>query len=168
MVYYRRDYSPGASYFFTLTLIDRQSAYLTKYISNLSDAFRIIRAKSNFITHAMVVLPDHLHCLWQLPLDDSDYSNRIRLIKTHFTQSLLRLNIPLKKNVRGNVNLWQTRFWEHRIRDEKDFQMHVDYIHYNPVKHGYVNAPIEWPYSSIHRYIKKDLISKNWGGAVSG
>ena len=136
MVRYRRDYSPDACYFFTLTLLDRQSDYLTKHISHLSNAFRAVQAKANFITHALVVLPDHIHCIWQLPFNDSEYSKRIRLIKTCFTKSLLQLNIPLKKNERGNINLWQTQFWEHRIRDDRDLQTHVDYIHYNPVKHG--------------------------------
>ncbi|MBL7481332.1 REP-associated tyrosine transposase [Legionella bononiensis] len=162
MVHYRRDYSPGASYFFTLTLIDRQSKYLTDHINYLGNAFRSVKVKLNFITRAIVVLPDHIHCIWQLPLNDSDYSKRIRLIKTHFTQSLLDLNIYLEKNARGNVNLWQTRFWEHRIRDNIDLQTHVDYIHYNPVKHGYVKKPLDWPYSSIHRYIKKGLMNKTW------
>ncbi|CEG57775.1 REP-associated tyrosine transposase [Legionella fallonii] len=165
MVRYRRDYSPGASYFFTLILLDRQSNYLTKYINHLSNAFRTVRAKANFTTHAIVVLPDHIHCIWQLPFDDSEYSKRIRLIKTYFTQSLLKLNIPLKKNNRGNVNLWQNRFWEHRIRDDGDLQTHVDYIHYNPVKHGYVKSPIEWPYSTIHRFIKNGVIDDTWGAS---
>jgi putative transposase len=163
MLRYRRDYSPGASYFFTLTLLDRQSDHLTKHIDHLSNAFRTVRAKANFITHALVVLPEHLHCIWQLPSDDSEYSERIRWIKTYFTQALLQLNIPLKKNKRGNVNLWQTRFWEHRIRDDRDFQTHVDYIHYNPLKHGYVKNPVEWPYSTIHRFIKNRGINDTWG-----
>ena len=111
MVRYRRDYSPDACYFFTLTLLDRQSDYLTKHISHLSNAFRAVQAKANFITHALVVLPDHIHCIWQLPFNDLEYSKRIRLIKACFTKSLLPLNIPLKKNERGNINLWQTRFW---------------------------------------------------------
>jgi len=153
----------GASYFFTLALLDRQSDFLTKYINHLMKAFRRVRAKDNFITYALVVLPDHMHCIWQLPGDDSEYSKRIRLIKTYFTQALLQLNVPLKKNHRGNVNLWQTRFWEHRIKDDRDLQTHVDYIHYNPVKHGYVTSPAEWPYSTIHRYIKNGMIDETWG-----
>ena len=125
MVNYRRDYSPGASYFFTLALIDRKSRYLTNHIDCLRNAFQAIKLKSHFITHAIVILPEHFHCVWQLPENDSDYLQRIRLIKTHFTQSLLLLNIPLQKNSRGNVKLWQTRFWEHRIRDDKDLKAHV-------------------------------------------
>jgi putative transposase len=136
---------------------------LTKYIKHLSNAFRKVKAKADFTTHAIVILPDHIHCKWQLPFDDSDYSKRIRLIKTYFTQSLLQQEIPLKKNKRGTVNLWQTRFWEHRIRDDKDLQIHVDYIHYNPVKNGYIQKPVEWPYSTIHRYIKMGVVDAAWG-----
>ncbi|MBA2648897.1 MAG: transposase [Legionella sp.] len=163
MVKYRRDYSPGACYFFTLTLMDRQSSHLTTHIGLLGNAFRTIHTKLNFITHAIVVLPDHIHCIWELPENDSDYSKRIRMIKTIFTQSLLQLHIPLQKNTRGNVILWQPRFWEHRIRNAQDLQTHVDYIHYNPVKHGYVKKPIDWPHSSIHKYIKKGVITESWG-----
>ena len=163
MVNYRRDYSPGASYFFTLALINRKAHYLTQYIDYLGHAFRAIKLKSHFITEAIVILPDHLHCIWKLPKNDSDYSQRIRLIKTQFTQSVLQLNIPVQKNTRGDVNLWQSRFWEHRIRDEQDLETHVDYIHYNPVKHGYVKKPVDWSHSSIHQYIRKGLIIESWG-----
>ncbi|WP_065235843.1 REP-associated tyrosine transposase, partial [Legionella worsleiensis] len=120
-------------------------------------------AKTHFMTHALVVLPEHLHCIWQLPVDDTEYSKRIRLIKTYFTQALIALNIPLKKNKRGTINLWQARFWEHRIRNDEDYRIHVDYIHFNPVKHGYVSKPVEWPYSTIHRFIKNGVIDEGWG-----
>jgi putative transposase len=163
MVNYRRDYTPGAVYFFTLTLKDRKATYLTTYISNLGQAFRYARGKSNFVTEAIVVLPDHLHFLWQMAAGDSNYSKPIRFIKTHFTQALLNLNIPLIKNPQGNYTLWQNRFWEHRIRNEHDLQTHIDYIHYNPVKHRYAVKPVDWPYSSIHRYIRLGLIDDKWG-----
>lgn len=164
MVNYRRDYTPGAIYFFTLTLKDRKATYLTTYISNLGEAFRHARTKSNFTIKAIVVLPDHIHFLWEMPVNNSNYSTSIRLIKTHFTHALLHLNIPLIKNSRGYYNLWQNRFWEHRIRDENDLQNHVDYIHYNPVKHGYVLKPADWCHSSIHRFIKQGIIDEEWGG----
>ena len=89
---------------------------------------------------------------------------RWRLIKTGFTQGIINKKIDLVKNNRGEYNLWQKRYWEHRIRDENDLQKHVDYIHYNPVKHGYVLAAKDWPYSSMHRYIKLGIISEGWGG----
>ncbi len=160
MVNYRRDYNNGALYFFTLTLQNRQSTYLTNHIALLGDAFRYVRTKSYFTTHAIVVLPDHLHVIWQLPLDNSNYSLCWKLIKTRFTQGLINKGMSVSKNHRGEYNLWQKRFWEHRIRDENDLQKHVDYIHYNPVKHGYVLTPSDWLYSSIHRYINWVLYLK--------
>lgn len=66
-------------------------------------------------------------------------------------------------NVKGEQAIWQRRFWEHRIRDETDFAHHVDYIHYNPVKHGLVSRPVDWPYSSIHRAIRQGMIPPDWG-----
>ena len=163
MVNYRRDYTNGALYFFTLTLQNRSSTDLTSHINILGDALRHVRKKSYFTTHAIVVLPDHLHVIWELPCNDADYSVRWRLIKTHFTKRLMQQKSGLQKNQRGEYNVWQKRFWEHRIRDDKDFQNHVDYIHYNPVKHGYVSTPSAWLYSSIHRYIHLGVISANWG-----
>lgn len=162
MVNYRRDYTQGATYFFTLVLQNRHSTYLTTYIDELGKAFRDIRAKAYFTTEAIIVLPDHLHTIWTLPEDNSDYSLRWRLIKTRFTQALINKKIPLIKNKRGDSNLWQKRFWEHRIRDEEDFQKHVDYIHYNPVKHGYSLMAKDWPYSSIHRFINLGIIPTDW------
>ena len=114
-------------------------------------------------THAIVVLPEHLHVIWQLAEDDCNYSRWWRFIKTRFTQELLRHGVPLVKNKREEYNLWQKRFWEHRIRDDIDMQKHVDYIHYNPVKHGYTSKPEDWPYSSIHQYIKRDILPQHWG-----
>ena len=124
---------------------------------------RQIRSKAQFTTHAIVVLPDHLHVIWQLPDGDCNYSQRWRFIKTRFTQELLHQKVPLVKNKRGEYNLWQKRFWEHRIRDDNDMQRHINYIHYNPVKHGYSSKPENWPYSSIHQYIKRGKLPKHWG-----
>lgn len=163
MVNYRRDYTQGATYFFTLALYDRKATYLTTHISNLGAAFRHVRTKSNFITEAIIVLPDHLHFLWKMPENDTNYSKSIRLIKTHFTRALINLEIPLTKNTKGTYHLWQDRFWEHRIKNDLDYHNHIAYIHYNPVKHGYVTRPNDWPHSSIHRYIKNEWISENWG-----
>jgi len=163
MVNYRRDYTSGATYFFTLTLQDRRSTYLTTYSALLGKAFRNVREQYGFNTKAIVVLPDHLHFIWHMAETEHDYSIPIRLIKTQFTKSLLSMAIPLAKNARGDVNLWQKRFWEHRIRNEEDLQKHVDYVHYNPVKHGYVNKAVDWSYSSIHFYIKNGILKPDWG-----
>ncbi|MGQ3891323.1 REP-associated tyrosine transposase [Legionella sp. CNM-4043-24] len=163
MVNYRRDYTSGATYFFTLALQNRQSTCLTTHIHLLGDAFRHVRRREGFITHAIVVLPEHMHVIWELPSDDSDYSLRWRLIKTRFTQGVIRQQFPIGKNKKGACDLWQKRFWEHRIRDEDDMRVHTDYIHNNPVKHGYVNTPEDWPYSSIHRYIRQGVLPEHWG-----
>lgn len=154
MVNYRRDYTRGAFYFFTLTLQNRQATYLTTYIEALEKAFRDIRKKAFFTTHAIVILQDHLHVIWELPIDDCNYSMRWRLIKTRFIQELVALKVPCIKNKLGTSNVWQHHFWEHKIKNDEDFKKHIDYIHYNPVKHGYVKKVTDWRYSSIHRYIK--------------
>lgn len=163
MVSYRRDYTPGAAYFFTLTLKNRRADYLTTNINALKQAYYSVKQKYNFSTKAFVILPDHIHLLWKMQQDESNYSTPIRLIKTKFSNALLKMELPLFKNSAGKVNLWQNRFWEHRIKDEEDYQYYIDYIHYNPVKHGYVHKASDWPYSSIHHYINIGMLSSNWG-----
>ena len=165
MVQYRRDKTPGGTYFFTLALQDRTSALLTEHIGLLGAAFKRARRNNPFITKAMVVLPEHLHVVWQLPDDDLDYSKRWRQVKTFFTRALIKQGVVLEKNARTEYNLWQKRFWEHRIRDDVDLEQHVNYIHYNPVKHGLVRMPCEWKFSTIHRYIKHGLLPKDWGAS---
>lgn len=166
MVHYRRDYTRGAVYFFTLTLQNRQATYLTTHIDALGKAFRDIRKKAFFTTHAIVILPDHLHVIWELPIDDCNYSMRWRLIKTRFTQELIALKVPNIQTNFGASNLWQHRFWEHKITNDTDLQRYIDYIHYNPVKHGHVKKATDWAHSSIHRYIKEKLLSHDWGGYI--
>jgi len=125
--------------------------------------------KRPFVIDAVVILPEHLHCIWTLPPFDADFSTRWRLIKTWFTKHCenkykVKPNPSRIKN--GEPAIWQLRYWEHLLRDELDFEHHVNYIHYNPVKHGYVNKPSDWKYSSFHRYVKQSIIADNWG--VSG
>ncbi|MDR3442042.1 MAG: transposase [Legionella sp.] len=163
MVNYRRDFTPGGTYFFTVTLGDRRSNLLVTHIHYLGDAFRAAQKKAPFEMSAFVILPEHLHVIWKLPENDFDYTRRWHLVKAHFTQALRKSGVPLIANKRGEYNLWQKRFWEHRIRDELDYQRHIDYIHYNPVKHGLVAYPVDWNYSSVHRFIKQGIIDKNWG-----
>ncbi len=162
MVQYRRYRIAGGIYFFTVALHNRKSNYLTKYIQQLGAAIRHVKRLHAFKTIAMVVLPDHLHAMWELPVNDDNYSLRWRCIKTAFAKNLRNCGVKIQKN-RFNENcLWQRRFWEHVIRDDKDYERHVDYIHYNPVKHKLVNSPIEWPYSTFHRYVREGTLSKNW------
>ncbi len=154
---YRRVWQSGGCYFFTVVTYQRQALLVqNEYIHCLREAFHHIRKKRPFIIDAIVVLPDHLHCIWRLPHDDADYAIRWRLIKHFVTR---RIN----KNHATKVKIWQMRYWEHCLRDENDWQNHMDYIHYNPVKHGYVLSPLEWPYSSFGREVENGRYDKSWG-----
>ncbi|KTD35414.1 Transposase IS200 like protein [Legionella moravica] len=163
MVHVRRDFTPGGTYFFTLALRNRKSQLLTHHIDLLGEAFRKIKQKYPFCMEAIVVLPDHIHTVWKLPANDFNYSLRWHQIKSYFTKSLIKERVKITKDHRGEYFLWQRRFWEHRIRDESDLQAHIDYIHFNPVKHGYVSSAKEWPYSSFHRYVQNGVLPENWG-----
>ena len=163
MVNFRRNFAPAATYFFTVTLRNRRSAVLTDHIDLLGRSFRDVRAKYPFDTKAIVVLPDHLHALWTLPDGDTDYPRRWQGVKSRFTRALAKAGVPLTKDERGEYRLWQRRFWEHTIVDERDLQSHLDYIHYNPVKHGLVGRAADWPHSSFHRYAQAGWFDENWG-----
>lgn len=162
MVYYRRNRVPGGTYFFTATLANRRSRNLIEHINDLRASFRAVRRERPFQIEAIVVLPDHLHTVWTLPENDLDYPARWRAIKSQFTRRIRTRSVRLKANSRGEYDLWQRRYWEHTIRNEDDLQKHVDYIHYNPVKHGLVNRVTEWPYSSFHRYVRLGWLSQDW------
>ncbi|RUR20673.1 transposase [Legionella sp. km535] len=101
---------------------------------------------------------------WELPEGDLVYSTRVRQLKTYYSQEIQLLGIPLLKNARDEYNLWQRRFWEHRVRDESDLSTHIDYIHFNPVKHGLVQKVIDRPYSSFQNYARQEMLPNNWGG----
>lgn len=162
---YKRIRIPGATYFFTVNLAERHgNDLLTKHVAVLREAFRVTKLAHPFTIEAMVVLPDHLHCLWQLPPEDSDFPMRWRLIKAYFSKMLARDEHVSASRVRkGERGIWQRRYWEHAIRDERDLQNHLDYIHYNPVKHGHVTRAIDWPYSSFHRFVARGAYPENWG-----
>ena len=163
MATFRRSITPGATYFFTVVTYRRQ-AVLTDppCYRALREAFRKTKLSHPFAVEALV-LPDHLHCIWTLPLNDADYSTRWRLIKTRFARNVpTGERLSARRHKAGERGIWQRRFWEHAVRDEKDFAAHVDYIHYNPVKHGHVRAAVDWPYSSIHRYIERGDLGKDW------
>ena len=146
---YRRHYVAGGSYFFTVNLYNRKQILLTDHIDLLRDSVRKVKKKYPFEIVAWVVLPDHMHCIWTLPEGCSDFSIRWRLIKLQFSKGVA-ISASSTVNHRRERQIWQRRFWEHTLRDAYDMQRHVDYIHYNPVKHGYVSNVQEWPYSSIH------------------
>ena len=162
MVNYRRAQEPGGTFFFTVTLHDRSSTLLTKYVDQLRLAFRETQLKRPFKIDAIVILPDHLHCLWTLPPGEGDYSGRWRSIKSCFVRKLRKSGLKVGINAKGEADIWQRRFWEHQIRDDKDFEAHVNYIHINPVKHGLVKNVIDWPWSSFHEYVRKGLLDGNW------
>lgn len=166
MVNYRRNYIEGGKYFFTVTLKDRRSQLLLKEIDLLRESMKVTRLRYPYSIEAIVILPDHIHAIWQLPDNDANYSLRWRKIKSYFSRGLLKRGYYLKTNNRGEYNIWQRRFWEHTITDEKDFEAHVDYIHYNPVKHGLVDRVLDWAYSSFHRYVREKLLPANWGAPM--
>ncbi len=161
---YRRYRVPGGTYFFTVNLLERYpNDLLVRYIENLRLAVRSIREKWTFHIDAWVVLPDHMHCIWTLPPGDDDFTNRWRLIKQGFSKTLPKMERRSEVRLaRGERGIWQRRFWEHAIRDDKDFAAHVDYCHLNPVKHGYVKRPVEWPYSTFHKYVERGIYTPEW------
>jgi putative transposase len=164
MVRYRRNVLPGGSFFFTLTLADRRASILVDHIDALRAAFRRARSERPFAVDAIVVLPDHLHAILTLPEDDANYGGRWRLIKTLFSNSVLSAGLAVPRHRNGELALWQRRFWEHTIRDETDYARHVDYIHFNPVKHGLVPRVRDWPHSSFHRYVRRGVLPRDWAG----
>ena len=165
---YRRANVPGATYFFTVNLQDRQSQLLTDHIDALRNAFRTVQIRYPFEIIAMVVMPEHLHSIWQLPEGDVDFSLRWSLIKAAFSKALPKQeNISSSRERKRERGIWQRRFWEHMIRDDDDLEKHVAYLHYNPVKHGYVDNASDWPYSSLHQFVEKGLHDTSWGDNVS-
>jgi putative transposase len=164
---YRRINAPGGTFFFTLVTYERRQVFGEEQaVSLLRNAFRSVLQKHPFTIEAAVVLPDHLHMIWRLPENDGDYATRWRLIKSHFTHHWEgNRDIPTNasRQLKGERAVWQRRYWEHLIRDDRDWQQHVEYIHYNPVKHGIARAPVDWKYSSFHTFMKQGLYSPDWG-----
>lgn len=164
---YRRTKIAGGTYFFTLVTHQRQP-FLTQSgnIEQLRLAFRTVKARHPFDIDAIVILPDHLHCLLTLPAEDFDYSTRWRLIKGYFSRHCQIYTSQLvspSRQQKGEKTIWQRQFWEHYIRNEEDFQHHFDYIHFNPVKHGLVETVKDWDYSSFHRCVAQGIYSQDWG-----
>ncbi len=169
---YRRAIAPGGTFFFTV-VTDRRRPILAsaEAVDALREAFRSVRRSRPFEIDAIVVMPDHLHCIWTLPPGDVDFSTRWRLVKTGFTKhcpDILRRAPDTARLTRGEQAVWQHRYWEHQIRDEADFARHVDYIHYNPVRHGLARAVLDWPYSSFGRYVEAGVYASDWGGGPVG
>ena len=163
MVNYRRNRLKGGTYFFTVNLRKRKTKWLTIHIELLREAFRKTIEKYPFYIDAIVILPDHIHTIWTLPEGDDNYPQRWRSIKSQFTRSLKTKERKLSKNKRGEYAVWQHRYWEHTIKNNNDLQRHIDYIHYNPVKHKHVANVSDWQYSSFHQYVAKGKLPANWG-----
>jgi putative transposase len=160
---YRRANAAGGTYFFTINLADRSRRLLVERVNDLRIAVRDVKRRHPFEIVAWVVLPDHLHAVWGLPQADADFSTRWMLIKAGFSRRLEHgESIRESRRRRGERGIWQRRFWEHQIRDEDDLQRHIDYVHINPVKHRHANRASEWPYSSIHRYIRAGQMTADW------
>jgi len=158
---YRRAFSAGGCFFFTLVTYKRYKYFSDeKNICLLRNAFRHVKNNHPFEIDAIVVLPDHIHTIWHLPKDDSNYSLRWRLIKNYVST-----HIDTMSNHRKEKGIWQRRFWEHSIRSENDWHNHIDYIHYNPVKHGYTDHPGNWKYSSYSNALNKGWYDKSWGNS---
>jgi putative transposase len=166
---YRRVKSPGSNYFFTLVTHNRRPILCEpENINLLRDSFKRVIQQHPFVIDAIVILPEHLHCLWTLPPGDADFSTRWRLIKSWFSRrcdSQYQGQVSASRRSKNERAIWQRRFWEHLIRDEQDFNHHVDYIHYNPVKHGLVLSPKDWQYSSFDRYVKRGVYDLDWGNS---
>ncbi|NVO16174.1 MAG: transposase [Rhodoplanes sp.] len=164
---YRRAFVPGGCWFFTVTLLDRRTSLLTDHMDRLRDAARLVRSRHPFEIDALVVLPDHLHAVWTLPDGDTDFPVRWSRIKAEFSRGLPHFEIrdPVRRR-RGERGIWQRRYWEHLIRDERDYARHVEYCWINPVKHGLVDRVRDWPFSWFHRDVRAGLISEDWAGDV--
>jgi putative transposase len=162
---YRRNFLLGGSYFFTVNLADRRLGLLAENIGLLREAFRSVRARHPFTIDAAVVLPDHLHMIWALPKDDADFALRWRLIKSAFARGLPRgERISASRAGKGERGIWQRRYWEHTLRDQDDFARHLDYIHFNPVKHGHAARVRDWPHSSFRCWVRLGVYSEDWAG----
>jgi putative transposase len=166
---YRRSLLAGGTYFFTVVMYRRQSILCDEILRTaLRAAIESVRINRPFTIDAWVLLPDHLHCIWTLPEMDTDFSTRWMMIKrkvslacsAHYRRADW---ITSSKQKHRESTIWQRRFWEHQIRDETDYAHHLDYLHYNPVKHGLVSQVKNWPYSSFHRHVERGIYDEEWG-----
>lgn len=163
---YRRVWHPGGTYFFTVNLHQRHNNdLLTRHIDVLRKAVAKVRQRHAFSIHGWVVLPEHLHCVLELPAEDHDFSDRWRLIKSEFSKALPKEEaISASRRRHHERGIWQRRYWEHLIRNEDDFRLHMDYLHFNPVKHGWVKQVGDWPHSTFHRLVAAGVYPADWGG----
>ena len=174
MPQYRRLYIPGGVYFFTVVTFERKPIFNNPRACELFHSIWLdVRRRLPFHIDAFCLLPDHIHCIWRLPDGDSDFSIRWREIKRLFTRTYLKRIGPdgyrnASRRHKREAAVWQRRFWEHAIRDQGDYNRHVAYIHFNPVKHGLVKRVGDWPWSSTHRFMEIGVVDPDWGGVDLG
>jgi REP-associated tyrosine transposase len=162
---YRRVKIEGGRFFFTVALADRSSDLLLRHIDRARRAYAVVQGRRPFETVAICILPDHLHALWQLPEGHTDYPSRWSVFKSIFSRGLPAApERSASKIAKREKGIWQRRYWEHAIRDDADFERHIDYIHYNPVKHRLVTRVADWPHSSFHRYVEEGILPRDWAG----
>lgn len=167
---YHRIKEKGGTYFFTVVTFSRKPILTNEPVrAALREGIQEVRQTLPFAIEAWVLLPDHLHTIWTLPENDDNFASRWAIIKRTVSKRCgaldeTRGSITDSLSKRRERGVWQRRYWEHLIRDEVDLQRHLDYIHWNPVKHGYVKRVIDWPYSTFHRLVSKGLYSPEWGG----
>jgi len=171
---YKRAFAAGGTFFFTVVTYGRRPILTSATaISHLREAFLREMHFHPFKVDAIVILPDHMHCIWTLPAGDARFSMRWSAIKGHFTRLYLsngrkQLHCNSSRATRGEQAVWQRRFWEHVIRDDRDYQEHMDYIHYNPVRHGHAECPHGWPHSSFRRFVQRRIYAESWQCACRG
>jgi putative transposase len=167
MPQYIRAFLPGGTFFFTVALLQRHRKLLTEHIDDLRAVFEAARQRRPFTVEAIVILPDHLHCIWTLPAGDADFSGRWHDIKARFAAKIPQgERLSARRQSKGERGIWQRRFWEHVIRDEGDYERHVHYIHYNPVKHGHAARVADWPYSSFHHFVQRGIYDLDWAADI--
>ncbi len=171
---WRRAIVPGGTFFFTIVTDQRRPIFQSAVARTLlGRIMRECQATHPFEVLAIALLPDHLHAIWSLPSGDTAYSARWQWIKTQFTQRWLAQGgqdhpVTQGRKLDGRRGVWQPKFWEHTIDGDKDFDNHFDYIHFNPVKHGYCECPKDWPWSSFHRWVQKGVYPENWACGERG
>src|SRR5437868_3420425 len=167
MPQYRRVKLSGGTFFFTVAIADRSDDMLVREVERLRHAYRLVQQRRPFQTVAICILPDHLHAIWSLPENDAEFPMRWNLIKAAFSRELPAARSRSARHIRKREKgLWQRRYWEHAIRDETDLRRHIDYIHFNAVKHGLVSRVVDWPHSSFHQYVEREDLPADWGGDV--
>ncbi len=191
---YRRAFAPGGTFFLTIVTYQRRPLFAEpENVTRLHEALAAVQRERPFEILASAMLPDHLHFVWLLPPDDTDFSTRIGKTKVLFTRSLSMAvgrggqcppyaavgrsgqwpphaggQLPASRVKHRESDVWQRRFWEHTIRDERDLEQHVDYIHYNPVKHGLVSCPHRWPNSSFRQWVGRGVYDDRWCCVCAG